>query len=334
VNVPLSSITYTFGGGATGVTVSGLPAGVTSSINNGIVTIGGTPTVPGNYPYSIATVGPCANQTINGIITVSANSTISLTSGAGTNIKTLCLGTPLAPITYSLGGGATGATVVGLPTGINATVSAGAVSIAGSPSTAGVYNYTIQTTGPCVNPIVSGTITVEGSAIGGILSPNITTVCTNTNTGVLSLSGQSGTIVRWESSSDGGTTWTPIANTTPNLSYGSLSQTTIYRAVLQNGSGACPLAYSTNAVVSIVPLYPPTSVSATPPAICVGDSSVLSSITTLPPSGSSVDGTFNVANPPGWRIRQNGADVGFPQTRTVPLPMYGAKQTAQKHLMG
>ncbi|RXK57822.1 HYR domain-containing protein [Lacibacter luteus] len=68
----IAPIQYSFGGGATGVTVSGLPAGVSPSIVGNTVTLSGTPTVSfGTYNYTVTTTGnSCTTQSIGGTITV------------------------------------------------------------------------------------------------------------------------------------------------------------------------------------------------------------------------------------------------------------------------
>ncbi|WP_162628264.1 LamG domain-containing protein [Arcticibacterium luteifluviistationis] len=60
--------------------------------------------------------------------------------------------------------------------------------------------------------------------------------CTSTNSGTVALSGNLGTVVRWESSTDNFVTINNIANTTATQSYTNVSQTTQYRAVVQNGA--------------------------------------------------------------------------------------------------
>ena len=47
--------------------------------------------------------------------------------------------------------------------------------------------------------------------------------------GSLSLGGEVGVIIGWETSIDDGTTWTNIANTTNTQSYSNLAVTTWYR---------------------------------------------------------------------------------------------------------
>lgn len=70
INKPLANITYT-ATGATGVTFSGLPAGVTGTYSDGVATISGTPTVAGTFNYTVATTGTCLAAQQSG--TISAN---------------------------------------------------------------------------------------------------------------------------------------------------------------------------------------------------------------------------------------------------------------------
>ncbi len=87
-------------------------------------------------------------------------------------------------------------------------------------------------------PIVPGTVTSD------------ITVCQGANAGTLSLSGWSyGTITSWQSSTDGGTTWSPIANTNPSYAYSNVSQNTQYQVVIDGGY--CPDDTSGYATVSV-----------------------------------------------------------------------------------
>jgi hypothetical protein len=306
-NGAISNIVYTVGGGATGATVTGLPTGVTGTFNNGVFTISGAPGVAGSYPFTVTTTGPCVNTSLTGTITVNANSTLTLTSASAD--QNLCINSLPTDITYAVGGGATGATVSGLPPGMTGSYSNGVFTIKNTPTTAGTYNYTVTTTGICNNVTLGGKIIVDPAPAGGTLSPSVTTVCGTPNSGTITLSGYSGTIIRWESSINGGGTWAPVSNTSPSLSYSNISQSTVYRAVIQ--SGVCPLAYSTNSVISVVPATTPTA-SVSPTQVCLGQSANLSALSGLPQSWADIDATFNQANPAGWRITQNGAEINFP----------------------
>lgn len=76
------------------------------------------------------------------------------------------------------------------------------------------------------------------------------TVCTGGNSGTINLTGQSGTILRWETSTNGNT-YTPVANTATSLIYTNLTVTTWYRAVVQ--SGTCPSSNSNSTKITVVP---------------------------------------------------------------------------------
>lgn len=161
ISTAITNIVYQVGGGGTGVTVTGLPGGVTFNYVSGtkVATISGSPNASGTFNYTITTTGPCVNTSLTGTISVTANATMSLTSG--NNVQAVCAGTAIATITYNVGGSATGATASGLPAGINGVYDAGVFTISGNSTAAGVYNYTVTTTGPCVNPNMTGTITVN-----------------------------------------------------------------------------------------------------------------------------------------------------------------------------
>ena len=91
-------------------------------------------------------------------------SSITLTSAAGTINQTVVLNTPITNIVYTVGGSATGATVTGLPSGVTGTYVGGVLTISGTPTTTGVYTYTITTTGGATPAATySGTITVNAA---------------------------------------------------------------------------------------------------------------------------------------------------------------------------
>jgi hypothetical protein len=76
-------------------------------------------------------------------------------------------------------------------------------------------------------------------------------VCAGSNTGSVTLSGFTGTVVRWESSIDGFGSILPVANTSTILNYSGLSATTQYRAVLRSGS--CPEQASNAVTITVLP---------------------------------------------------------------------------------
>ena len=183
-------------------------------------------------------------------------------------------------------------------------------TISGTPNASGTFNFTLTTTGPCASGTLTGTLTVNPLSVGGVISPALSTVCTTTNNGTLTLSGITGTILRWESTMDAGVTWTQIANTTTTHNYTNLPLTTWFRAVVQ--SGVCPPIYSALARVNVIPLAVPT-VTTTNSDLCSGDFTVLTAVTDiLQPVGAFPGGDFNQANPEGWRVTENGVVIKFP----------------------
>lgn len=91
-------------------------------------------------------------------------------------------------------------------------------------------------------------ITVEPFVNAGTISGS-DSLCITNATGVLTLSGNSGSVINWESSTDDGLNWSTIANITTTENYTSLSTTTWYRALIDGG--ACPDAYSDTAFIVI-----------------------------------------------------------------------------------
>jgi hypothetical protein len=96
--------------------------------------------------------------------TVCFNGALTLTSAAGSDNQSICHNIPVATISYSVTGSATGASASGLPNGVTGQFAAGVFTISGTPSESGTFNYTVTTTGtptPCVEGDATGTIIVS-----------------------------------------------------------------------------------------------------------------------------------------------------------------------------
>ena len=185
INTPIANIVYNTSGGVTGASVAGLPAGVTGIYNAGVFTISGTPNVAGTFTYTITTAGGTPNATATGSIIVNGNGVITLTSPASTTNQSVNINTAIVNITYGTTG-TTGATVVGLPTGVTGTYSGGAngvFTISGTPTVAGTFSYSITTTGGCGSSTTTGTITVTntpGITLSSSAGTSNQNVCVNT----------------------------------------------------------------------------------------------------------------------------------------------------------
>jgi len=160
INVPIENITYVTTG-ATGATFNGLPPGVVGNWTSNTVTISGTPTTVSGSPftYTITLTGGCGNISTTGTITIIPTDVLALTSAVGTDSQTICINTSITNITYATTG-ATGATVIGLPAGVTANWDSDVLTISGTPTTSGTFDYTITTDGGC-STSNTGTITVQ-----------------------------------------------------------------------------------------------------------------------------------------------------------------------------
>jgi gliding motility-associated-like protein len=162
-NGPIVPIQFTIGGGATGIISPTLPTGLSWSKNlAGVYTISGNPTANGTFTIPITTTGCPITQTIT-ITNINSVVSISLISATGTDNQTQCQSSSnsaIVPIKYATIG-TTGITVAGLPTGVSSLFNPvnGELVISGTPTQAGIYNYTI-TTLPC-NIVKTGVLKIS-----------------------------------------------------------------------------------------------------------------------------------------------------------------------------
>jgi hypothetical protein len=274
VNSSLANITYATTG-ATNVTVTGLPSGVTSAWAANVLTISGTPTATGTFNYTMTTVGGCGPTTATGTITVKRN-TITLSSAAGTDSQTVCLNSALTNITFATTG-ATGATISGLPADVTGSWSGNVYTISGNPSLLGTFNYTITLTGGCDIITKTGVIKVNPASSTGTASAANSSICPG-GSASLTLTDFTGSLV-WQQSTNG-TTWTDV-NTGTGIN--SLTYTTealnanySYRAKAVNGN--CSAENSNAVSITILPTpNAPIISNASAVKFCNGDSVKLSS---------------------------------------------------------
>jgi gliding motility-associated-like protein len=100
------------------------------------------------------------------------------------------------------------------------------------------------------------TVTIQAPPIPGTLAGS-DSLCENVANGTITLSGNNQPVVQWEYSTTGGAPWTIDAgNTTTTYNYSGLTNTTIYR-VLVDGA-ICADAYSDTAMIYVDPIYPQT----------------------------------------------------------------------------
>lgn len=108
-----------------------------------------------------------------------------------------------------------------------------------------VYTVTVTNSYGCSASASTSSVTMTPASVGGSVS-GTATICSGATSGVLTLSGHTGSVVRWESAVSPFTSWTPIANTATTYTSGPLTEVTKFRAVV----GTCNEAYSSEATLS------------------------------------------------------------------------------------
>ncbi|MFD0794145.1 PKD domain-containing protein [Mucilaginibacter litoreus] len=115
------------------------------------------------------------------------------------------------------------------------------------------FTWTITAAPTCPSSANTVTITVSPQVVGGTTASatGVNTVCAGANSDKINLTGYTGNIVRWEQSVNNGSNWTTIANTTSTITYTNLTQTTLFRAIVE--SGACGSQSSSATTITVNP---------------------------------------------------------------------------------
>lgn len=116
-------------------------------------------------------------------------------------------------------------------------------------------------------------ITIYPASVGGTISGG-GTFCAGSGPGTLTLSGYTGSILYWQSSIDGGSTWTTIPNTTPTESYVNITTNTLYWAIVQNGA-MCPTDTSAQVSFTIDPSTIPGTIGGSASVCNTGNAGIL-----------------------------------------------------------
>jgi len=213
---PLIVSGNTFGGSATSVSITENGAGFVSPSSSGANPFSFTYTpAPGDIGNTvIITVtsdnplgDPCTEAVATYSLTVNPDNTINLSSSAGTDNQELCINTAITDITY-ITTGATGATITGLPDGVTGSWSADQLTISGTPSESGTFNYTVTLSGGCGTVTAEGTIKVNPLPTISILtapecSPDLQTYSLSVTVSSGTVTSTTGTV-----SNTGGNNWT------------------------------------------------------------------------------------------------------------------------------
>ena len=137
------------------------------------------------------------------------------------------------------------------------------------------YQYRAVVTGNCGSPATSNpaTLAVVATTIGGTVTPANSIVCVTPNTGTLTLSGHSGSVIRWESATNIAGPYTPIVNTTTTHTWNNITVTTYFRAVVQ--AAGCVASNSSIATVTANSTANLIIVAVPGTTLCAGDPAAL-----------------------------------------------------------
>jgi gliding motility-associated-like protein len=114
------------------------------------------------------------------------------------------------------------------------------------------YRAYIQNSGCSAGYSPVATITVSPLSVGGLITADTASVCYGMNKSTLTLTGQTGNVLKWEYSENNGVDWNDIISTKTSQTATNLTQSTIYRALVK--SGTCDIIYSALKKIKVNPL--------------------------------------------------------------------------------
>ena len=195
---------------------------------------------------------------------------LDLTSAAATSNQTICFNSAIQNITYSFGGEATSATVTGLPTGLLTNINAGVLTISGTPTQTGTFNYEVTSVGCTTNIIKQGTITINPlPSVSGLTSN--TSICAGSDA-VFTINGTAGSVVTY--TINNGSNQTVTIPTSGQATVTVTAPTSNVVIALSNVSLTnCNVSLTNSATVEVKIVPDVTSITTTTP-ICSGSDAV------------------------------------------------------------
>ncbi len=251
-----SIVTSTVGGGASTIMMPNFTAVTNASLGSSPISVTIPASSAAEYGFVLtvtnSTTGCSKDYPFQFHVTSVGHGVI------GTN-QTICSGATPAPLTSVTDGSSTFGSITYTWEQSTTSFNTGYTTISGetgagySPGAltqTTYYKRVTHYTG--TNPDVASdsdpvTITVNAS-VGGTVGGS-TSICSGATSGVLTLSGHSGSVVRWESAVSPFTNWTTISNTATTYTSGALTETTKFRAVVNNNS--CGEATASPATITI-----------------------------------------------------------------------------------
>ena len=246
---------------ATGATVTGLPNGITGNWSSNTVTISGTPSSSGTFPYTVTLTGECNTVTETGTITVSPLPTITNTTPAAR------CGTGTLTLSATASSGATvrwwSASIGGTQLGTGSPWTTPSIS-----TTTTYYAEAYNSTTDCISSSRTS-VTATVNVIPTLSSVTSKSICSGMSVAYTSTSATSGTTFSW--------TRAAVTGITPSTGSGSgasitevLTNSTTYPInvtyVITLTANSC--SNTQNVTVTVNPK--PTLSSATSKSMCSG----------------------------------------------------------------
>ncbi|MGV9004862.1 T9SS sorting signal type C domain-containing protein, partial [Flavobacterium sp.] len=223
-NVGSNSATYSTSALANGNTVS--------------VVMTSTATCATGSPATSNTVTMTVNPNLPASVSVAASPSTTICSGTNVTFTATPTNGGTPSYQWKLNGSNVGSN--------SATYSTSALATGNTVSVMLTSTATCATGSPATSNTV--TINVNPPSVGGTVTGG-NSVCLASASGLLTLTGNTGTIIRWEQSTAPFSSWTVIANTASTYTAGTVTQTTQFRAVVQ--SGACAETNSSATTVTV-----------------------------------------------------------------------------------
>ncbi|HTA83775.1 MAG TPA: T9SS type A sorting domain-containing protein, partial [Bacteroidia bacterium] len=250
-NSAITDITYAISGTPTGASLTGsLPAGVTGSFNAGVFTIMGTPTISGNYSYTVTTTGGSCSPQVNlsGTIIVNPLPSVSITGNILSGF-TICSGNNDTLTAIATGGSGSGYIF---------TWSDGGSTATDIETTAATYSVTVIDGNGC-SDTASQAVSVNATPTVTV-TPNAPGLCTG---GTVNMNANGATNYTWSPATGLNVTTGSSVNSNP-------SATQTY--TITGTTGSCSaIATATVTVASSLTV----TVTPSAPAICLGNNVTL-----------------------------------------------------------
>ncbi len=233
ITAPTGSSAQSFCEGATVANLSATGSNIKwyTTSSGGSALASSTLLTSGTY-YGSQTVSGCESIDRFAVsVTILATNTV----GPASSSPIVCVNTAITPITHTTTGATGIGSATGLPTGVSASWASNTITISGTPSVSGTFNYSIPLSGGCGTVTATGTITVDAQPTTASISTTkfnyVGTLTTNTLGGITPSTGNG----VWSITNGGTGTFSAQTNGNSTFTAGSTG-TYVIRWTITNGT--------------------------------------------------------------------------------------------------